>query len=303
MKAAELTFFSITTALVFRVEGRDATRYLNARLSNDIKSLSPGDTCRAAMLTAQGRTQGLFRVLALPDAAYLLVCDGGDKDQVTAALKKFIVADRVTVKDLSTELTAMHVIGDLPETSAYAPLQLATPTRFISHQELYSTRTERGGAGGIDWLAPLPIAKEAIAFLLASGAHELSSAKAELMRLTSGIPGFPQELNEDGLFSESGIKDAISFKKGCYVGQEVIEKVDAVGKLSRKLVHLFFHGEVSPVVGETITYLDAVIGKLTSIAHDSEAKRSFGFGTLKNLSDLTPGSQIECAGIKGELLT
>ena len=303
MKSQPLSFFSLPTALTFRVEGRDAPRYLNARLSNDIKSLAPWSTCRAAMLTAQGRTQGLFRVLALPEGAYLLLCDGGDRGQVLTALKKFIVADRVTVSDHSGELALVHLAGTLPESSEYRDLTPQSPSQVAQQGEIYSVFSERGGAGGLDWLIPFTKAKAVTDSLRTSGIKELSSEEAELLRLTSGIPSFPQELNEDSLFSESGIKDALSFRKGCYVGQEVIEKVDAVGKLSRKLVHLCFQGDALPPLGESITYADAVVGKLVSVALDRAAHRSFGFATLKNLSDLTPGCRVDCAGIKGELLT
>ena len=302
MKDVSLSYFQLPNALTFFVEGRDATRYLNARLTNDIKSLSPGSTCLAGMLTAQGRTQGLFRVLALPEG-FLLVSDAGDSSLITAALKKFIVADRVTVTEQSAERTVIHLIGN----DSIYPNMLPRPPELAqaasSKEDIYSVRANRGAELGTDLVLPRARLAELFSALQSSGAMEFSPEKAELLRLKAALPAFPSEINEESLFSEAGLKEAISFKKGCYVGQEVIEKVDAMGRLPRRLAQVSFDGPTAPLTGATLLVSGVSVGKILSIAHDAQEQRSYGLASVKNSGELIPGTRLECAGVTGELLS
>jgi folate-binding Fe-S cluster repair protein YgfZ len=116
-------FFTIPSAIILEVSGLDAPRYLNARLTNDIKKLlKPDRALVAAALTPQGRTQGLFLVSGDVGSKVLLACDGGLKEEVVEAFKKYIVADRVQVVDKSQELSLIHVIGPKAINAALAEI-------------------------------------------------------------------------------------------------------------------------------------------------------------------------------------
>ncbi len=228
-------------ATVLEVSGRDAQRYLNARLSNDIKKLAPGAGCLAAALTPQGRTQALFAVYRLDAERTLLQCDGGEREMVIAAFKKYLVADQVKVLDRSDELGVAHLSGESPATleqflgtsisqeqGSMAPLQLNSG-HFVGG---LLVRRLRFLQDGLDLIA----ARSALQQVTSSTTLELLPPSNQLvLRIQASIPAFPEELNEEALFSEAGYREAVAFNKGCYVGQEVVEKVDALGKTARVL--------------------------------------------------------------------
>ena len=95
-------YYLYPEAIIIKVSGKDAGRYLQARLSNDINKLSEGESCLAACLTPQGKTEALFTVYKAAEE-YLLFCSGGDPETVKAGLARFIVADRVDLEFLSPE--------------------------------------------------------------------------------------------------------------------------------------------------------------------------------------------------------
>ncbi len=196
--------FSIAEAVVLDVAGRDAPRYLQARLSNNIQKLAVGRSFQAAALSPQAKLEALFTVLRVEQERFVLVCDGGDSTVVTQALKRFLVADRVIVQPLSLHL----VHTDDPTLSSTFP----------------SLERDRGFAGANDLL---------LEQLPESQTHTATEAKA--FRYSAGLPIFPDELQ--GLFfPESGLSNVIAFGKGCYCGQEAIERLDATGELARRVV-------------------------------------------------------------------
>ena len=187
-------FFAIPSASVFKVEGADATRYLHARLSNDIKALTPGEFCSAAMLTAQGKTEGLFTVLARPAGTYLLVSEDGERKQLEAALKRYIVADRVTVTAPDPHLALLHLIG--PRESLLAAGYDSTAQLTERNGQLFYP-AQRSAELGIDLLHSSPQTATIASMLSRSGFLELNQAQQELLRIRAGVPKYPNELNEE----------------------------------------------------------------------------------------------------------
>ncbi len=297
-------YFSIPSASIFMVEGRDARRYLNARLTYDIRQMPSPSICQAAMLTANGKTEGLFRVASLDQAKFLLIADAGDRDQLRSALTRFIVADRVEVKDLSSEYKLVHTS---PASQTLALLGTSAPEAgltLLADSLLY--RANRGFVEGLDLLCNGEFIQKIQDTLHQNGAREVSETSREIHRIRSGQPAFPSEIHQDSLFQESGLAQAISFGKGCYVGQEVIEKVDAIGRLGKRLVRLSISGELPSnvlVEGNVVTSPEnAPLGKLLSVVYDPSENSSFAFASLKNNDALVPGCRILIAGLEGTLL-
>jgi folate-binding protein YgfZ len=291
-------YFALPLVAVFMVSGKDSRRYLNARLSADIRSLGKGDSRLAAMLSAQGKTEGLFRIQALDDSTFVIVAWGGENSLLTESLKRFIVADRVTVEDVTPQFSLLHVT---PQSYAQKVL-----SQLSKSDQLYTLciPAERGYLDGVDVLLPQSLCSELFALLAADGTKSVPQSEAELARIRHGHPDFPKEIGPDSLFQESGLTDAIAFGKGCYVGQEVIERVDAIGKLPKRLRRLRIEAELASSAieqGLSVTSSDGYpLGRLLSIAFDPSEKASFAFASLRNTRHdgrpLAPGDRVLVSG-------
>lgn len=298
----------LSDSLILHVSGRDSLRYLNARLSNDIKSLSPGHFCKAAALNPQGRTEGFFSVLNLEVNSYLLICDGGDHEKIITALKRYIVADRVEVTDVSSSFSLMHACGEGSGLRLSEILKSAVPegqsNKLFFNQDYKIFPTLRSIYSGYDIILDSNSRTNKLAAFGVSDVTIWDKNAARLQRLRAGIVSFPEELNDSRIFSESGQMDAVSFKKGCYVGQEVIEKIDAFAKIPRILKHVILKGALPDGVSLSDLKIEAeeaepkILGNLISHAYDPAANQTYGFASLKN-QDFTKIKNIKIGNLQG----
>lgn len=274
--------YQFTDPLVLHVHGPDARRYLNARLSNSIDSVSSTSAIPSAILNAQGKTEGYFFVLEAPEG-YLLYCSGGAHEQVIGAFKRFLVADRLSVTMLP-DCTLRHLIASQDEILSLFPDAVPT-TRFGTSQSEGHTliRTDRTGQTGFDVLCTKPeLETDLSAKVSKTESTPLSENQFEVLRIQFGEPSFPQELNESSIFSESELHHSVSFSKGCYVGQEALEMLAARGKLPARVARVQSNQCIIP--GETI-YEDESkkirIGSILSAVADEDSKTYFGFARVK----------------------
>ena len=283
-------WYHLSQAIVCRASGKDARRYLNNRLSNDLRSLAYPDSVVAAALTAQGKTQGLYSVFATPEDGFLLACDGGVRQALFAALGKFIVADRVSLEDVSSAWILVHAIVSEGE------------SRSIAHEcggeQIYMRASRRLGEAGFDLLLPTNSAEGSLAAITAKLGSPITPSEYELQRLQRGQPVFPEEVNEGVILTECGMRDAVSFSKGCYVGQEVIERSDAIGKLPRTLERIVLEGALATQSASVINAKGETIGKLVSAVADEKSSTTYGFAMLRS-GAYSDGEPISCDGIQG----
>lgn len=254
-----------------KVSGPHAIRYLNARLTNDIAKLEIGRACLAAALTPQGKTEGLFTVIRTASDAALLVCDGGDKEEVISAFRRYIVADRVDVVDESDKWSLCHLYSTkdrFPESSSEFNCKELENNSWIILRK-------RSNDLGLDYLYP----KNSPDLEIFKNTNELDSSQASYLRIIGTVPSFPEEINKERLFLEANLLQAISFTKGCYTGQEVVERISSHGKSPRVLRALKFNAPVA--IEDKVSSNGSVVGEVVSIAND-ENKNFVGFITIKN---------------------
>lgn len=310
-----MMFAQFPLVSVFEVTGQDSPRYLHARLTNEIAGLAIGQGCQAAALSAQGKTQGLFCVCRLDKSRFLLICSGGESERILAAVKQFIVADRVTVHDRSAEYKLFHFYTDcadftrrVPSLSAYSPIFQQLEDDFSWHEIPGGliVRRRRASMLGYDVLVSGDMAAKLAPEAIASGMPEADQSLRQLMRLQSARPDFPCEINETRLFSESGLAGAVSFNKGCYIGQEVISKLDATGKLPNVLVLLKLDGvaSISPNTGVTLEAeapSTPVSGKVLSCAPDPAGSITWCFAAMRNDPAVVPGAAVIAGQLPGQI--
>lgn len=263
-------YYHIPHATILKVTGKDSPRYLQSRLTNNIKLLTVGKRCFAAQLTPQGKTQGILSVFRADETCFILTCDQGNREDIIAAFKKYIVADRVIVEDCSVEgaLFCVDASLTLPDSADL----YRTGERFASYSDVVALSGNATSA-----------LREHLTTLHAT---TMSAAAFELLEFQAGIPRFGKELDEQTLFSESGFDDAIAANKGCYVGQEVVEKIESFGKAPKifkrvAIMHTVTgHNNLEP--GTPVMYGDTDIGRVISVCPDANADRSLAFIRIKN---------------------
>lgn len=291
------------TPIILSVSGRDAERYLHSRLSNDIKILKAGSGCFAGCLTAQGRTEALFAVYRRATEDFLIICDGGEHEAVLSAFRRFIVADRVKVEDLSKQMSLLHLVVNQAELAKV--IESAPGAEQFSHlaQNLgLVVNRSRIDQNGVDLIFPMAERENWLQKFSAIKAAALSDDEYLLRRIKSGLPSFPEELNADAIFLESGLKSAISFTKGCYVGQEVMERLDSMGKAPRRLWSAEIEAKSVAAKTEVINTSGEKVGVVVSSAYDSSISKTRAFLYLRN----RPENNVEsytCAGAKIGSLT
>ena len=234
-----------------RASGEDCKRLLHAMTTNHVEQLSPGQGCYAFFLNANGRILSDVNILAAPDSL-LLDVEPASRDFVLAHLDKFIIADDVTLADESDQWTTLAVEGpDAAEllTTAEIPLPAAELDSLPWAGRLVVKASYTGQPGYWILVPPLdaPIVREA---LLLAGAAELTPTKADAIRITQGKPRFGVDFSEAHLVQETQLMHAVHFQKGCYLGQEIVERVRSRGQVHRRLVALRIAGE-APIAPHT----------------------------------------------------
>jgi folate-binding protein YgfZ len=284
------------SATVLRVTGRHAFKYLQNRLTNDLRPLIAGrGATLAAALTAQGKLQGLFTVLAEGENSYLLVAEGGDCTTLTKAVGQFKVAEQVDIQDCSEEFSLFQLDGlSADELSSTLPDLTTEPKQaeFLAAAGVIITPVR-----GLSNRAFLCLVPKEHATLFLSHARkvtpELCGDNLYTARVRRNLPSFPQELPEDILLSESGIDGAVSFTKGCYVGQEVIAKIDALGRSPRTLQRFYCPGKHLELSGAIVTREDdpasRPLGRILSSGFDVVQDETLGFVLIKNDPTLLDG--------------
>jgi folate-binding protein YgfZ len=275
-------------AVVLRVSGKDARRYLNNRLSNDLKSAKVGLVVRAAALTPQGRVEGLFSVLVESDESFLLVCDGGKRNTILAALSRYIVADRVSIEDISLTTTVVHGVE--------------VDSAVLEGADVRTISLARVSAGGCDYIVEAREREQVLAHCAAAWGPALSLHEYALLRWKRGFAAYPVEINESTILTEAGMQDSVSFTKGCYVGQEVIERSDAIGKLPRTLERIRLAGVHEDLTGApVVTTSGQTIGKIVSLVVDREHTCTGVFALLKS-GAYSSGDAVRSGQIEGRIL-
>ncbi len=289
----------------FRVQvdmsGEDRVSFLQGMVSNDVGSLQPGQGCPATLLTAQGRIVADLRVYALEDS-FMLDLDARIKDKTVSALERFIIADDVELEDLSQHQSTLAVLGPLASRLLAAAGVSLNLTDACQHVEAWLgettvriVRTPDTGLDGYELLVPLPRAEAVWQALVEAGqplgARPVGLSTLNTLRIEAGIPWYGLDMDEDRIVLEVGLDHAISFKKGCYLGQEVVERASARGRVNRKLSGLLVQGTITPQSGDKLFSDTKEVGWITSAVMSPRLGCPIALGYVRR-EHLEPGTQL-----------
>lgn len=269
------------------VSGPEAAEYVQGQLTNDVEALEPGDGCYAALLDRKGHLQADMRVLrpgTEPDLWLDLEPEG--VEAARRHLQMYKIGREVEVSDGAEEGTLLSLIGPRAvELAGSAALsENACETVTIGGGECLAI----GTAEGIDLIVPPGERERVRDALLAAGAVEVSREAAEIVRIEAGRPRFGAEMGTETMPAEAGVVErAVSFTKGCYIGQETVARLHYKGKPNRHLRGLRFSAPARP--GASLRLGEKEVGTVGSAAL-SPALGPIGLAILRR--EAGPGAEL-----------
>lgn len=236
-----IAFADVSAWLKTEVAGSEALQWLNDIISADIGALAPGTTRRSLLLSPTGRIRAEFTVARLAAESLLLIQDPDQPSPIKQLLDPYVLSSDVELTDRTTELM-LFAFPDLTDALASAEGTWLRPSVLGS---------------GLDLLTPTPS-------MLATTVEitKLSPADMERRRIVQGLPRLGVDALEGDLPQEAGLADAVSFDKGCYLGQEAVAKVRNLGHPRRVLLRLASDAVVR--AGDPLFAGGEEVGRITS---------------------------------------
>ncbi len=284
--------------------GKDRTRWLNGMVSNNIRDLAIGCGTYNFVLNPQGRILGDLYVYNRGED-FLLDTDRAQAADLAALLQRYIIMDKVELADTSDRLTAVGVQGPLsPEALAKAGFQVPQlePTQLenATWQNISVTVTRVASGDLLTYevcTSPEHVGRVWDA-LVAAGATPVGTDALEMSRIAAGVPRYGQDIRERDLPQETGQMQALSFTKGCYLGQEIVERIRSRGAVHRTLAG-FIAEEGRPEPGAKLQRDGKEVGELTSVraVPADNGDRILALGYVRREAG-APGTTLDASGAK-----
>lgn len=269
------------------VTGDDRMRWLNGMVTNSVQALTPGEGAYSFLLSVQGRIQGDATVWAEPERL-LLQTSAGQVEPMLALLDRFIIMDDVELQNVSAEMHGLLIAGPLAAEKLQTVGIGARSSKLLKRQSVdwnshsltlitaYSPLVPRFEV----WSqSPETIAALATA-LQETGVAPCDAAAVELLRMAEGIPRFGHDIRERELPQETAQTRALHFSKGCYLGQEIVERIRSRGAVHRTFTSFTLLGDV-PLVGAALLADGKQVGELTSVASDDMDGKRLALGFIR----------------------
>jgi len=266
------------------VRGPDAFSFLQALVSADLDPLADGDGAASLLLSPQGKLEAAFRLLRVGDEAWL-DADPGVAAQLAASLLRFRIRVDADVVDRSDTWGMASLIG--PAVPARFPS--AVPDAVHAHAGIGGVRVVRTD-DGVDLVGPRPAVDDAVAGLVAAGWQEVGPVASLAYRIERGIPVQPVDVDSSTIPQEAELEfDSVSFTKGCFLGQELVCRIDSRGHVNRFLRRLVPLDDTRPVPGAEVMAGEKVVGAVTSVTPEGVAPVALGYVRR----EVEPGAVVE----------
>lgn len=256
------------------VTGPDRVSYLHGMVTNDVEGLQVGGSNYAALLTAKGAMVGDARVLRRADD---LVLDTGPGRAASLLefLHKYLISEDAEVS-VSAQFFVIGLVGP-------KALEVAAPLEVAGRFESF--------LGGVDLLVER--SKREATWALLSGLPVLDDATSEVLRVERGAALFGVDMTEATIPLEANLERAVSYHKGCYIGQEVIARATYRGQMNKRLVGVTL-GESAPVAKTELQLNGKKVGWLTSVVHSARLAQRIGLAYVHR-DHLAPGTTLDVA--------
>jgi folate-binding protein YgfZ len=295
------------------LSGSDRVRWMNGMVTNNIRDLAVGCGVYAFLLNPQGRILGDM-VVHNPGETLVVETDRSQIEKMTATFDHYIIMDDVEITDISDQQTALGLAGPKARAVVNAagikvpelqPLQTITPqcNCACGCAECTVARGDDASQESYEiWLAPKDVYKTWQA-LLAAGAMPVGSEALEMRRIAGGIPLYGVDIRERDLPQETEQTRALNFSKGCYVGQEIVERIRSRGNVHRKFSSFLVEDAVAVVAGAKITSGEKEVGEITSVAvlRTPAGERTVALGYIRREVGV-PGREVTIGTVKAKVI-
>jgi len=271
-----------------RVSGSEAVMFLNGLITNDMKTLVKHRWMPAAFPTVQGRLIGAVRVIRAAEPSFLIDTDAASREGVLKTISRFTMAGDFYVTDVTAQTSMFTVQGKQAAAISEKVLRAGLydlPRYFVvdivwQNSIVTILRATHTGEDGFDIVVEADKAAELRQALEQAGAHPVSEETREILRVEAGIARYGHDMDETNVVTETNLEDAVSFTKGCYVGQEIIVRIKHRGHVAKKLTGLRFETGRQIEAGAILKADGKEIGRVTSTAV-SPTVGSIGLGYVR----------------------
>jgi tRNA-modifying protein YgfZ len=293
---------------IIDVTGADRAQILQSFTTNDVMKLAPGRGCEAFVTNAQGKTIGHLLIFREAEK-HVFDTTAGQAATLISHFERYVITEDVQFTDRTIEVADLLVAG--PKASAVLASVFGgeIPADLLAHaagaiagRPVILRRVEYAGPVAYFLQASAGDAAAITAALSAAGAVTCNAEAIEAARLEAGFPLFGIDITADNLPQEAARDQrAISFTKGCYLGQETVARIDAVGHVNRLLVGLKFSGQELPPSGLALLAGDQQVGHVTSAAWSPRLGAPLALGYIRRMH-AKPGAPLSSASGAAEVV-
>jgi aminomethyltransferase len=303
---------------IFSLSGPDAQRYVNALLTSNVRDLKPDRGAIGLLLTPQGHILAEIETLLLPDRI-LAISHAMVRKRTFATLEKFIIMDDVALEEMTPSTGTLDLVGprvaaliselcdiNIAELSLLAHVEAtlsSIPCRIV-HHELAGNPSAMVMAS----LEQMPLLwRKLEAYVRTDGGSAIGMEALNSIRLECGTPWFGHDFDDKNIPHEAGLEHShISYEKGCYTGQEIVERVRSRGHANRRLTELEFLASETPPAGTILVVpgnaAGTEIGRVTSSAFSPMLGHPIGLGYVRREYSAV-GTRLDAAGAAAEVIS
>ena len=275
-------WLDVSTRGRIRVTGEDRARLLHALTTNNVQKLEPGESCYAFFLSAQGRVLADVNVFCFSDH-FLLDTEPEAAQKVLEHVDRYIIADDVILEDIAASTAAIAVAGP-------RAVEMAQPVEGAQVLDVSLT----GGPGRMI-VAPVAEREGVVRRLESAGAVAAAAEDFRVVRLENGRPRYGDDIGERYLAQETNQLRALNFQKGCYLGQEIVERVRSRAQIHRVLMPLWIEGTELPAPGTKLQAQGRDAAEITSAAWSPALGKVVALAYVRT-EHVKPGTELELAG-------
>lgn len=287
---------------VLRFTGPDRVSFLQGMVSNDVKAMASGEGAYAAFLDIQGKVLADARVFLIGESFFLDLWEFL-KEKILKHLNRYLIADEVEIEDLSGQYALLSLQGPKAEILIRETFpRCEIPVKNFHHrpvqyadQEIHLIRSTHSGEDGFDLLMRTEDLNSVALCIQENGKpfslRWIGLEAQETLRVEAGIPRYGVDMDEETLLLETGLDHAVSFTKGCYLGQEVVERIRSRGHVNRKLAGMILKGDRVAQRGSLVRAGEKEIGRVTSSVFSPARKSPVALGYLHR-DFLQAGTQV-----------